>query len=406
MSLKIVAELPDSFSSTQFTAVTSASGNFYVTTTEPRVRGFSALTLNPVVSSTTSPGSSPSGIGIINSASAIIVSSAVNQYDFMNLFTGARGSITTNAVPTNLSANNQQVACLPASSLAVVTQVASGGFRLINGNTFSASLVTVPGMTNEAVTSVILRSPSSTFLIGSTSGIVREVTTAGVVLQLANISSSPSIGENLQKICGLAAFGRYVVAVTDRGMMYCLDWDAAGTITDALMVGMNLGASPTISLSNSSSGVFILPSGATTTANETLTEIYINQGKFYISDIFIEESSTATFGSWIDPQTNRVLRLLQSSTTQKGRLFELSSTMPVNVSTRIQYPLGVDVAGTILRIRDCGVGSAQVESINSIGASVANLAATDDQNYIEIALYTDLTTFPPTLTWDIREFEA
>lgn len=403
MTIRIVAELPDSFNSSQFTAVTSASGNFYLTTTEPRVRGFNAVTLSQVVSSTTTPAASPSGIGIITNASAIVVSSTNSQYDFMNLFTGARGSITSNASPTKLSNNNQQVACNTASGIAVVTQTASGGFKLVNGNSFTVTSVTVSGMSNEAPTCVILRSPSSTFIIGSDTGVIREVTTSGAVLQMVSVPVTPAIAPyRQQSICGLAAVGKYVVAVTSKGMMYCFDWDNPANITDSMVVGMGAGASPTLSLSNSSSGVFIIPSGSTATSNNTLTEVYLNNGKFFVSDIFVEEIGTVTFGGHIDVQTNRLVRLLQSTSTQKGRLFEISPTNRVNVSTRIQYPLGTDVPGTILRIRDSGIGSAQVEVVSSIGATVVEIPATDGQGYIELAEYDNSGS----LYWDIREFEA
>jgi len=402
--LNYAADLPD-ISTSNLTAVTTFNGVAYICTSEPRMRSYDLTSFAPGVSSTTNPASSPSGIAIITLATsvssagtAVIVSSSNTQYDFVNLSTGTRTQTTTNAVATRYSSNNQQVASIPSLGLAIATQAASGGVRLINGNSQTASLLTITGMTNEVPTSVIARTPSSTFLVGSSLGIVREITTAGVVINSVAIPQSPSVGTQLQAITGLANYGKYVVAVSDHGMMYCINWDN-GQITDALICGQSTNS---MSLSNSVSGTVILPAAQSPpTAGGTLTEVWFETGKFVIQDIFVEENTQLTFAAAIDPVANKVVRLA-TSTILKARVFNISPMNKTLVDTRIQFPLGTDIPGRIIRLRDTGIGSAWVELDTTIGASLSSLQATEDKNYIEIAL----TSNPQPVGWDIREFKS
>ena len=404
MPIGFISELVDAFNSANFNAATAVNGIVYIATSEPRLRSYDMNTLLQGVSSTTAPANTPSGVAIGTlatgaSATAVVVSSTNNQYDLINTATGVRTQITTNAVPTRYSANNQQVAAVPSLGVACVTQTASGGVRLINIGAGTAALQTISGMAGEAPTCVITRSPSSTFILGSSNSIVREITTNGVVINLVALpplllfNSTPQP----QAITGLAAYNQYVVAATDRGMMYCIDWDT-GQITDAMLCPQSTNST---CLSNSLNGVFILPSGTTpNVSGSTLTEIWFGTGKFITQDIFIGEGSFINFAAVIDAQTSRILEFNTTNNTVKARLFSLTSTEKKLVDTRIQYPLGTDISGRIVRIRDAGVGSAKVELDATIPSSLTSLTATEDHNYIEIAL-----TLSPS-GWDVREFKT
>lgn len=401
--IRFIAELPDTINNT-YNAVCAYNGVAFLATAEPRMRSWDLLTLAQGASSTTATGGTPSGIAIVSivsgaSAIAMVVSSNANQYDFVHTVTGVRTQVTTNAVPTKYGFNNQQLATIPSQGLACITQVASGGVRLCNYNTSTVTSVTLSGMTNAAPSCVMTRNASSsnTFLVGTTDGNIKEITSSGTLLATVSLPSAPTTGVQQQIVTGLASYNNYVVAATERGMIYCLDW-TTGLVTDTMIAGAG---NTNLSLSNSVSGIFFTPSGQQgSSSGQTVTEVWFETGELVIQDTFVEESSFTSYAVAFDPIVNRLIRLTTVSTL-KGRVFAVSPTNKVNVDTRIQQPLGTDIAGRIIRLRDVGVGTAAVELDTTITPALTPLISTEDHNYIEIALSTS-----PSGSWDVREFKA
>lgn len=396
MALEYISDLTEG----NFTigGVTSGDGFFYLGCNDSTLRQYNYSTL--ALSASGTSGFTSSGVALLTiatgaSATVIACSNNTARYDVYVFPQGTRTGITSNAVTTKLLNNNQQIASNPALGTCIITQAASGGVRLVT--TTTATLVSIPGMTNEAANCVLSRTPSSTWILGGDLGTVREINSAGAVLQSVPLPATTSAsGNQFQAVVGLAAYDKYVVAATDRGTIFCIDWDA-GAVVDRMMCAHGTN---NLSLSNSVSGTFLLPSGNAPTSNYTLTEVYFGSGKFSIQDVFVEESGISTFGASIDIATNRAVRV-SSSSAFKARMFNITPANRVGVDTRIQYPLGTDIPGTIVRFRDAGIGKAIIESITSIGASVTSIPATEDVGYIEVAL-----TSSPSGGWDVREFKS
>lgn len=403
MAIRLISELQDVTNSI-YNAVCVYNGIAFVCTNEPKMRSWDLVTLAQGASSTTNPASSPSGISIVSivsgaSAIAMIVSSGSNQYDFVHTVTGARTQITTNATPTKYGYNNQQLATMPTLGIACITQVASGGVKICNYNSSTVITVSVSGMANASPSCVLTRSASTnnTFLVGTTDGSIKEITSSGTLLATASLPLTPATGVQQQIVTGLASWNDYVVAATDRGMLYCLDW-TTGLVVDAMVAGAG---TTNLSLSNSVSGTFIIPSGNQgSSSGQTLTEVWFDAGRFAVQDVFVEEGSFISYGVAIDPSINRVIRL-STTATQRARVFAITPMNRVNVDTRIQQPLGTDIEGRIIRIRDAGVGSAVIELDTTITPALTPLISTEDHNYIEIALSTS-----PSGSWDVREYKA
>ena len=82
------------------------------------------------------------------------------------------------------------------------------------------------------------------------------------------------------------------------------------------------------------------------------------------------------------------------------RVFNVTSPVKVNVLTRAQDPVSLDVPARVIRIRDAGIGRTFCESDITIAAGASSYPCTADRNYIELALLTSPNKY------DIREFKS
>jgi hypothetical protein len=89
------------------------------------------------------------------------------------------------------------------------------------------------------------------------------------------------------------------------------------------------------------------------------------------------------------------------------RIFNYGSFTYNNVPARMQNPIGNDVAGRIIRIRDNGPGSAAVEVDQTIPPGATNVTAQQGKNYIELEVYGNIVNGnPPYTGWGIREMQG
>lgn len=399
MLTQLAADIYDANQS-QIKGIQAYNGVLYTCTAQPAFRSYDLTTLAPLASGS-GIASTPSGIALISTASAIIVSNGAAQVDWVQVATGARSGITSGAATTQYSQMPNQVAGNINTGYALATKSTTGSVTLINGLAQTCSSMPVTPLSGQNATCVTNK--DSNFLIGTTNMQIHELSIAGSLIKSMTLASTPSGGVAIAnlRVGSIAYSNGYVLAIDTHGIVHLINW-ATSTVVDRVQItawDLNTGSA----LSPAVSGVVSM-TGFTTTSNvpcQAVYEVYIDQGQIAIQDCYFTNQAAGFTGSSVDPLQPYTATMATLTTTGPGiRVFRNSGTNKVNIPTWIQDPPGVVLTGRAIRIRDNGMGRKCVESDTSIPAAVTNIAATDGSQYIEIAL----TTSPN--KWGVREFKA
>lgn len=382
-----------------------SDGRMYSVSVQPAFRVYDLNTLVPLAS-TGLTNSNPSGVALISSASAVVVSSAgTANCEFVNLTGLNRSNITTNAGTTMYSAYGQQIAANPATKYGIATKSTTGSVTLINGNTFALSSLTPSGSVLSGQNATCVAVKDDNFLIGTTNNMVHEIDTSGTVIKSVTLPSTPQVAALTNLRAGHLSYYNNLLLVTNTaGLVYLYDWSQSTPALLDRQYGSVWDLNQVQCLTPSVSGVtYTVPAGTTAYANYNLMELCPMGSSIAMTDnyVFGTTGSLDVICGSLDAQTGKlVMYTTQTSAGPAYFVYQTTPPGPVNIPTRIQDPVTVDVPGRIIRIRDGGIGRTVVDLDTTIGAAQTDLVANNGSNYIEIALTTSPSKF------DVRQFRA
>lgn len=359
--------------------VDPSNGLLYVVeSSTPSFRKFNMATLGQLMSSAVVAGSSC--ITMINSSSAVVGSSTSASVDLIEVASGYRTNVTSNALTTNTGNLSQQAAGDTSLGIAFITAGSTPLLMrvLVTGSAITISQISVPSQINGIFKCVILKS-AGRWLIGGTFGQVFEIDSSGTIQDSCIIGLTPNSG--VQPLSGsldsptiqfLAFDNNMLMGTTTDGASFLYDW----TTKTQLSMSQSSQSTTSASLSNSSSGICMYSGNYTTGVNNTSSELdFTAAGGVFLgtgaSANFFADSTGAFVCAAMDPNSNYVALLQQ--TTEKIRVL---TVVPRGTTTRtynITDPLGLGRRASILVFDDSGgVGTAKkvLDTVTITGSPV------------------------------------
>ena len=389
-----------------FKAACASGSNFYTVTTENRLRKYSITnTSMQLTASATPAGVTPSGITFIAAASVVVAYSGGSRVDIYDANTLANLGITTNA-PTTFRPASQQIAGNTSLNLAMTTNSTTGRVTLV-GLTCCAT-ITPAVLASQTARCVLAKTDTNTWLIVTNNGKIHEINSAGTALTTVNVPSAPAVSAPTICVESLSYYNGMVLATTDCGEMLTYTWPA-GVLTHRIPIGCSNSASIVPVLCPSVSGTCLASTQGSTALNfKGVEEIYFEAGQINIDSTFFNETSSGIEEVGIEPGLAYAWLITTANNNVETRILNITSTAKASIQTRIQNPIGNDIAARVIRIRDCnGIGNACVELDQTVFPGPTNLSATEDRNYIEVVLMGNIVNGnPPYTAWDIREFQS
>lgn len=378
------------------------SSNIYTVNTTTLFRKYDQASLTNTLTVNATSSTTATGIALINSASAVVSCTSANLL-FIELSTGHRSTITTNAAATQRNTAMQQIATNQSTLFGIATKSTTGSVTLINGNTFALSSLTVSSLSGVNATCVIPKTGTSNFFIGSSNGQVHEIDTSGTVIKSLTLPVSNRYGGALTsfQVGSMSYYNNYLLVSDTGGIVRLYDWAGSPTLLDQYFcTAWNL--NQTIMLSNAASGTcYMTTPQANNLYNHAIHEVYFEKG-----EILVESCWTGMFNSTTvvgtAQNTSGKMAMITTGTTSPCaiRVFNTTSPAKVNVLSRAQDPPGLDIPARVVRIRDAGIGRTFCESDITIAAGASSYPCTADRNYIELSFLTSPDK------WDAREFKS
>lgn len=388
MITQLIGDIYDANQS-QIRDVVMNDGMIYTVTAQPAYRSYSALTLAPSASGSGIV-ANPSGIALVNAGSAIITSSSANQVDWVQLSTGSRAGVTSGAATTMYGTAGGQVDINTSTGYALATKSTTGSVTLINAISFTCSSMTVTPLSGQNATCV--RTKDSNFLIGTTDHKVHELSIAGSLIKSLTLPSTPAVtAPTSLRVASISYYNGYALIANTAGFIFLYDWSqSTPTLLDTFFIsGWDLNNNPVLSVSASGSCILTGMKAMTQGQSQACHQIYFEKGEICVQDSFFNNRRSGYNGNCQDVVQNYFGIWTSDTTTGTPlRIFKQSGNNKVNVPSRVQDPPLTDISARIIRIRDGGVGKCCVESDTNIGSVETQISATDNTDYIEIALAT------------------
>lgn len=376
--------------------------NIYTINASTNFRKYDLATLTNTLTVNATSSTIGTGIALINSASAIMSCTSANLL-FIELSTGYRSTITTNAAATQRSVAMQQIAANQSTLFGIATKSTTGSVTLINGSTFALSSLTVSTLSGVNATCVIPKTDSSNFLIGSSDGKVHEIDTSGTVIKSLTLPITNKYGGALTslQVGSMSYYNNYLLVADTGGIVRLYDWSGGPTLLDQYFcTAWNL--NQTIMLSNAASGTcYMTTPQANNLYNHAIHEVYFEKGEILVESCWTGMFNSTTLVGTTQNNSGKMAMITTGTTSPCAmRVFNVTSPVKVNVLTRAQDPVSLDVPARVIRIRDAGIGRTFCESDITIAAGASSYPCTADRNYIELALLTSPNKY------DIREFKS
>ena len=376
--------------------------NIYTVNATTLFRKYDQATLTNTLTVNATSSTAATGVALMNSASAVVSCTSANLL-FIELSTGHRSTITTNAAATQRNTAMQQIATNQSTLFGIATKSTTGSVTLINGSTFALSSLTVSTLSGVNATCVIPKTDGSNFLIGSSDGRVHEIDTSGTVIKSLTLPITNKYGGALTslQVGSMAYYNNYLLVADTGGIVRLYDWAGSPTLLDQYFcTAWDL--NQTIMLSNAASGTcYMTTPQANNLYNHAIHEVYFEKGEILIESCWTGMSNSTTLRGTAQNNSGKMAMITTSTTNPCAmRVFNTTSPTKVNVLTRAQDPVSLDVPARVIRIRDGGIGRTFCESDITISAGASSYPCTADRNYIELALLTSPNKY------DIREFKS
>ena len=346
------------------------------------------------------------GIALCGTSSAIVNYPGTSRFDIINFPSMYKTSITTNANASRTSGPHQ-MAANTSTNFAAATHTTSGKFHIINCIAGTATVFTPSFLTSQFVNAICPK--DSNFILGTDLGNIYEVNTSGSLVAGYSLPKTPNNGTTAANIgvTALAYSNGQLLVSCNRGSIFTIQHSASSFLPGGEYVGFEglyPTGSTTITFSNVVSGTCFAnhPAGISG-SYKPLTTFWIGNSRPKISNVQSTDNTSNFTWTSISTDGNYIVSSSSSATNSdyRVRVFKLDTSLSYDfTSTRIQFPIGVDIAGSIVRIRDQGIGKTLIDVDQSISANVTNLPAALGNNYIELALVGPASAE----TWGVRQF--
>lgn len=393
----------------EWTDALISSGSVYTVTAEPRLKIYNIETGAVNYADGSNGTGSYSGITLIAASSAIISNRTSSRFDIVNLADPnyQKTGITTSAVTTGTTFNNyqNQIAGHPTAKLALSTRSSTGGVQLINANPSTPTItqLTPSQLTGLSSVTTIKKDTGDTWLVGTNGGTIVEIASTGSVIQSVSIPTTPNgaTPSPLPVVGGLASYADYVVASSNHGALYLIQWSASAVL-DVLPWEWGSTTAINCTLSQVASGYLLAGRGFHSSSEmSVIRELDISTGKFVLLGQWFKPVSIQTQTLKLDPTNRKAVALYDTTAADNMQIFNIPALNKINVSTRVQDS-SVDISARIIRIREGDtIGRAFIESDQNISAGETDILATNGYSYVEVAIKSGSPE-----KYDIREFRA
>lgn len=336
---------------------------------------------------------------LVNGASAVIADNAGNQINIVNLTTYQKTQLSTSSTAPGGTVS-QQIAANPNTGICFQTSTTTGQIIQINASSGAVTKISPTGLSGAGTRCVIFRPDTGTWLIGTTTSKVVEVNVFGTVTQTLAIPNTPQVASTDVTVTALQYAYPNLLVSTQNGTMYAFNW-----VTQTLLWAIpTFEGTASITLSNTVSGNGVMVGNNGTTFN-FLNEIYVEPSVPTIEKYTgLIANGVSIRSAWLDATYNRALLCWSSSTQTQLDVYDLTTGMnKIMVPTRAQDPINTDISGArVIRIATTKVGTAVVETDQTIISGGQNLPARQGHSYIELSLEGSGINEK----WDVREFDA
>lgn len=361
------------------------NGNLWVTTQRPDFRVYNLSTLALGATGTTS--ANPAGICLINSASALTVSSSTGAFDLLEVSSGYRQAYTSGANTCYTNQMGQQIASHPEMGIALTTRSTTGTLQRFNGNTFAITSLTASAISGQSARCIIAKDGSNNWLIGTTDGKIHEIDNTGQALKTITVPNTPQTASANVYISGLNYSDDRLLVNSAGGFLYQYKYSTS-TLLNTQFVGSGNGSTGGASLSSASaSGTCILGFGnAGSSVGTEISEVNFSSNNLILSSVYANESNNTVQNVGLDPLTSKAWYISTGTGNYMLRVYDLTNPQKTTSPTRLQDPPGTDISGRIIRLRDDGIGRTFVEVDQNVSAGTTQALCTKDHNYIELAI--------------------
>lgn len=342
-----------------------------------------------------------SSVTLINAASAYFASNTTSTTS-VGLMELAGGYVQLYNIGTSRGTRalgrGQQAAGDISSSIAFSCTNADATLVKFNGGTFTASQPTIANMQTGERCNAILLKESGRWLVGSNKGKVYEIDSNASVLNVLTLGYPETVDVDLYTaiaVTGLSYSSGILSVMTEDGILLIYNYDTStlmsihkvgDSTTSTGDTGTNGGSS---CLCDAASGYTLYAANYITGNNSVLSSLDMTKSDWPFQDILYAGSANTTVATAINRVTGMcvVLRTSLSSATQNFAMLQFTPNRSTNSYTSsMEYPTGTPVAGRLIRIRDGGVGSAQIELDTQIPAGGQDLPTTAGEDVIEVVL--------------------
>lgn len=349
-------------------------------------------------------------IVLCGTSSAVLNYTGTSRFDVINLSNLTRAGITTNANASR-SIGPHQLAANTTTNYACATHTSASRFHIINCVAGTATVYNPTFLTTGSQNVNCVCTKDSNFILGTDIGNIYEVDTSGTLVAGYSLPRTPNNGTSPTSygISALAYSNGQLLASTTRGVIYTLQHSASSVLSDGEFLGGDV-LYPTdtsfISFSNVVSGSCFgnMPGISNAGSYKPIPVFWIgNSNPTVANNIFTENTSNIIYSS-VSPGSEYFVAAcsVSSNSAFRVKVFRFLDPLVYDfTSTRIQYPLGVDISGNILRLKDGGIGNVVIDLDQSVPAGVTNLPAAKWNSYIELALDGAASSVE---LWDVRQF--
>lgn len=382
-----------------------ANNNVLITVDSgPRFRKYDLETLAQSYTEVTTL-TNPVGITLIDSSSAVIVSSTVASVDFIELSGGYRQNYTSGAVAASTVGlgKGQQIDADTASKIAFsVADNITGKVMKINGNTFTISTHVLSGVTSTITTVLMFDGATGAgWLLGTNDGKIHEIDSTPTVVKTLTLPTTPNTGTAPTfRVSGLSYHNDRLAVMTAEGILFIYKYSTSTELRRVYLGSASSGGNFALgsSLCPSASGPFLYsPNYNKISNNSTVSEYDLNDLNVQETySIELNQKSCPSVG--IDKVNFKGWAMID---TTRIRIFNLNSREKTAIQTRIQDPAGTDTTGRIIRIKTPKIGLAAVDIDQNIAAGAVDINSQKEMEYIELAIRTDSPN-----RWDIRRMHT
>lgn len=332
----------------------------------------------------------PAAVCLLNSASAVIRSSSVTTTDYIELATNYRTNASSVGGAIPVAGKGQQCAADMAQAVAFFASSTSNAITKVTATAVTSN--TVPSMSNDTVTCVILKGPDR-WLLGTAFGAIYEINSSVSVLDSYHTNMLPQIGM-ARSASPAACVVKYMsfsdnllTVTTGDGSMIIMDWSTKTIMyQNQVSIGQNHG----LAISHSASGVFVAGHTISTNDNKLIYETDGTVIPGQVNDILYTDNS-GTFPALGINITTATAWAIQNG-TEKIRIFTLAPRTSSTQTFTIQSPSGTNVLARLLLIDDTGGQGTDKIVLDTIMQSPGTYRIPSGKSLIAIAKYGEGST--------------